>query len=121
MSSYNESDSQGQSDNQYQDPGSVTHTIPSERDVIGYSVSDHELDSLSTFTTLPSVFFSLTMLFLTVGFGGIITLLNADWLFTIAMVAVGLIFAGLGVWAFRKKKSYIDRIRSESRPRSQSE
>ena len=119
MSSNNESDSQGQSDYQYQ--GSVTHTVPSERDVIGYSVSDHELDSLSTFTTLPSVFFSLTMLFLTVGFGGIITLLDADWLFTIAMVAVGLIFAGLGIWAFRKKKSYIDRIRSESRPRSQSE
>ena len=88
--------------------------VPLDRDVVIYSVSDHELDSLSKFTALPSVFFSLTLLFLTVGIGGFITLFQADWLFSAAMVAVGVIFAFLGIWAFREKNSYIDKIRGES-------
>ena len=114
-------DKEGGPENQFTfqgpDTGSVTNMVPSERDVPSYSVSDHELDSLSTFTTLPSVCFSLTVLFLTVGLGGIISLLAASWLFASAMLLVGGIFACFGVWSFHKKNTYINRIREESRPR----
>ena len=98
--------------------GSVTHTIPSEREVVGYSVSDYELDSLSTFATLTTVFASLAVLFLSVGLSALITLFGPVWLPPVITVVVGVIF-GLFCWfAFHKTNSYVDRIRTESRPRS---
>ncbi len=113
MSPNNENGTQ----DQFSPQGARTNTIYQERDVVGYPISDYELDSLSRFTTLTTVFTSLAVLFLSVGLGGFLTLLDARWLFVVAMVLVGAIFAVLGWWAFRTKRSHIDRIRGDSRPR----
>ena len=97
--------------------GSVTHAIPSERDVVNYSVSDHELDSLETFTTSTTVFVSLALLFLSVAAAGFLDRLDKSWLYVITVASVGIIFCGLAWFSFRKKSSTISRIRTESRPR----
>ena len=103
--------------NQFEVQGARTNTIYQERDIVGYPVSDYELDSLSRFTTLTTVFTSLAVLFLSVGLGGFLTLVDARWLFVVAMVIVGAIFSALGGWAFLTQRTHIDRIRGESRPR----
>lgn len=111
-------DKENDPQNQFSLQSPVTYSIPMEREVVSYSVSDYELDSLSTFTTLTTLFTSLALLFLSVALAGFLERLDKSWLFVITMAVVGILFCGLGWFTFRQKSSHIERIRKESRRRS---
>ena len=108
--------------------GSVTHTISSERGMRGYEVFDTELDTISHSSNMAALFFSLSGLLLSACLGALSELLTATnlshreelqlWTILGILAVLALVFAGLGGHQFLHKRSQIDKIRKESRPRS---
>ena len=103
--------------------GAVVEPVYTERHVMHYAVTDHELSSIANLNTQTTIFASVGSFLLAVGISIVVALLvedeNAD--ITLSLVIVtGIAFFlsacvyGLAYQAFRARNSELDSIRGEA-------